>query len=43
MHNALQGGDIRLTDMKTNIYEEVVYKNPVRNHLDHDFVIVHGP
>lgn len=33
MHNALQGENIRLTDMKTNIYEEVGYENSVCNHL----------
>jgi trehalose synthase len=43
MHNALQGGDINLTDLKMNIYEEVVYENAVRNHIDHDLVIVHDP
>jgi trehalose synthase len=43
MHNALQGGDISLTELKMNIYEEVVYENSVRNHLDHDLVIVHDP
>jgi trehalose synthase len=43
MHNALQGGDINLTDLKMSIYEEVVYENAVRNHLDHDLVIVHDP
>jgi trehalose synthase len=43
MHNALQGGDIKLTDMKKRIYEDVVGENAVRNHLDHDFVVVHDP
>ena len=43
MHNALQGGDINLTELKTHIYEEVAYENAIRNHLDHDFVIVHDP
>ena len=43
MHNALQGGDINLTDLKMQVYEEVVYENAVRNHLDHDLVIVHDP
>lgn len=33
MHDALQGGEIRLTDTKTGIYEQVV----------HDFVVVHDP
>jgi trehalose synthase len=44
MHNALQGGDVNLTEMKMHIYEDVVYKNAVRNHLEgHDFVIIHDP
>ncbi len=43
MHNALQGGDINLSDLKRDIYEEVVYENAVRMHLDHDLVIVHDP
>ncbi len=43
MHNALQGAEINLTDMKMQIYEEVAYENALRNHLDHDIVIVHDP
>ncbi len=43
MHNALQGGDINLSDLKREIYEEVVYENAVRLHLDHDVVFVHDP
>ena len=43
MHNALQGGDINLSDLKQRIYEEVVFENAVRIHLDHDLVIVHDP
>jgi len=43
MHNALQGGEINLSEMKMQIYEDVVYENAVRNHLDHDRVIVHDP
>ncbi len=43
MHNALQGGDINLTDLKTQIYEEVAFENAARVHLDHDLVIVHDP
>ncbi|HEV8716844.1 MAG TPA: glycosyltransferase [Candidatus Binatia bacterium] len=43
MHNALQGGEINLTELKLQIYEEVVYENALRNQLDHDFVIVHDP
>jgi trehalose synthase len=43
MHNALQGGDINLTELKTQIYEEVAFENAARVHLDHDVVIVHDP
>jgi trehalose synthase len=43
MHNALQGGDINLSDLKQEVYEEVVYENAVRMHLDHDLVVVHDP
>ena len=43
MHNALQGGPINLSELKRDIYEEVVFENAVRIHLDHDLVIVHDP
>jgi len=43
MHNALQGGEIDLTKMKTRIFEQVIFENAVRNRIDHDFVIVHDP
>jgi trehalose synthase len=43
MHNALQGGEIDLSELKQGIYEGVVYENAIRNHLDHDRVIVHDP
>ncbi|HSB06749.1 MAG TPA: glycosyl transferase family 1, partial [Thermodesulfobacteriota bacterium] len=44
MHNALQGGEINLSDRKTDIYEEVIYENAIRNHLEsHNMVIVHDP
>lgn len=43
MHNALQGADINLTDLKLQIYEEVAFENAARLHLDHDMVIVHDP
>lgn len=43
MHNALQGDEINLSDRKKKIYEEVVYENAFRNHLDHDRVIIHDP
>jgi trehalose synthase len=43
MHNALQGADINLTDLKMEIYEQVIYENAIRNHLEHDMVIIHDP
>lgn len=43
MHNALQGGEINLSELKMEIYEEVIFENATRTHLDHDFVIVHDP
>jgi len=43
IHNALQGGRINLTDRKKDLYETVVYENAIRNHLDHDLVIIHDP
>ncbi len=43
MHNALQGGNIALTDLKARIYEEVAFENAARLHIDHDVVIVHDP
>lgn len=43
MHNALQGGKIHFTDRKLDLYEEIVYENSIRNHLDQDIVIVHDP
>ena len=43
LHNAIQGEDINLTELKKEIYEDVVYENSIRNHLDHDRVIIHDP
>lgn len=43
MHNALQGGEINLSDLKKGIYEEVCFENAARMHIDHDVVIVHDP
>jgi trehalose synthase len=44
MHNALQGGEINLSDRKMEIFEEVIYENAIRNHLEsHNMVIVHDP
>jgi trehalose synthase len=44
MHNALQGDEINLSKRKMGIYEEVIYENAIRNHLDsHNMVIIHDP
>jgi len=43
MHNALQGGEINLTEQKKRTYEEVAFENAARMHLDHDLIIVHDP
>ena len=43
MHNALQGGEINLTELKCRIFEEVCFENAARMHIDHDLVIVHDP
>jgi trehalose synthase len=43
MHNALQGGEINLTERKKAIYQEIIRQNVIRNHLDHDMVVVHDP
>jgi trehalose synthase len=43
MHNALQGGEIDLSGIKKEIFEDVIYENSVRNFLAHDFIIVHDP
>ena len=43
IHNALHGADIKLTEQKRQIYEEVSFENAIRNHLDHDVVVVHDP
>ncbi len=43
MHNALQGDEINLTKRKMELYEEIVEENSIRNHLNHEMVIVHDP
>jgi trehalose synthase len=43
MHNALQGGEIDLSKIKKEIFEQVIYENSLRNFLEHDFIIVHDP
>lgn len=43
MHNALQGQAIHMTERKEDIYEWGLYENSIRNHLDHDLIVVHDP
>jgi trehalose synthase len=44
LHNALQGEKVALTEAERAIYEEVVYENATRLHLEEcDAVIVHDP
>jgi len=43
IHNALHGACINLSLRKKQIYEQIVFENSIRNHLDHDIVIVHDP
>ncbi len=43
IHNALQGADINLTDLKKEIYETVLLQNAMRMDLAADFIVVHDP
>jgi trehalose synthase len=43
MHNALQGMAFEFTSIKRQIYESVIHENSIRNHLDHDLVLIHDP
>src|SRR5437763_13310 len=44
IHNALQGARVELSDKDKAIYEQVVFENAMRLHLDeHDAVVVHDP
>lgn len=43
LHNALQGADINLTELKKEVYEEVIVQNALRMDMDYDFVVVHDP
>jgi len=43
MHNALQGSEIDLSEIKKDIFEQVIYENSMRNFIEHDFVVVHDP
>ena len=43
LHNALQGGEIDLTEMKKRHYEQIVFHNSLRMDIDADVVVVHDP
>jgi len=43
IHNALQGGEINITDRKLFLVERVIRENALRNHLGHDLVVIHDP
>ena len=43
IHNALQGADMNVTQRKKDIFERIIYENALRNHLDHDLVVIHDP
>jgi trehalose synthase len=44
LHNTLQGEDLEFSDAERTIYEQVVFENATRLHLDDcDAVIVHDP
>jgi trehalose synthase len=44
LHNALQGAEIHLTDLKREVYEEVVLQNAIRMDVnDYDFIVTHDP
>jgi trehalose synthase len=43
IHNALQGSIVELTATEQQCFEEVIFENAVRNHLDYDLIIVHDP
>ena len=44
IHNALQGAEINLTDLKKEVYEEVVVQNALRMDMtEYDVVVVHDP
>ena len=43
LHNGLQGGAVEITPAKRRAYEQIVFENSLRLHLEHDMVIVHDP
>jgi trehalose synthase len=43
MHNALQGMPLDFTYRLKQMYETIVFENSIRNHIDHDLVVIHDP
>jgi trehalose synthase len=43
LHNALQGADINLSELKKEIYEEVNFQNALRMDIEADLVVEHDP
>jgi trehalose synthase len=43
LHNAPQGGEINLTELKKEVYQEVNFQNALRMDMNYDFVVVHDP
>jgi len=43
LHNALQGAEINFSELKRQIYEEVVFHNSLRMDIEADVVVVHDP
>jgi len=43
IHNALQGGEINLSERKKRLFEHIIRENAFRNHLEHDLVVIHDP
>ncbi|MCG6874274.1 MAG: glycosyltransferase [Betaproteobacteria bacterium] len=43
LHNALQGGDINLSELKKEIYEGINLHNALRMDVEADIVVVHDP
>jgi trehalose synthase len=43
LHNALQGAEIELTDLKKHHYEQSVFHNALRMDIEADVVVVHDP
>ncbi|MFO8182710.1 MAG: glycosyltransferase [Candidatus Aegiribacteria sp.] len=42
-HNAMQGGELKLTEAKKRIYLETNREFSIFTHIDHDAVVIHDP